>query len=121
MEYRNISIPKALADAIDRFIENNPQYGYTSISGFLTDLARQRLGQTGSFSFPAPGGVFEPSPRKNRTERKGDQRYPNDETKCTEYCRHSRKNASGELICRQYFDYVPRPFNCEKEGKFAPR
>lgn len=109
MEYRNISIPKALADTIEKFIENNPQYGYRSIAGFLIDLARNRLEEVGAM-------------QKGRAMRQEKEEiYPTDERKCTNYCRYAKKNSQGQLICPQYFDFVPRPINCEQEGKFALR
>jgi len=57
--------------------------------------------------------------KKTKKEEKG--KYPRDERKCKEYCKHAKKNSQGQLICPQYFDFVPRPFNCEQDGKFAPR
>jgi len=63
------------------------------------------------------------SPRKDERppEDYRPPRYPRDERKCINYCRYAKKNSQGQLICPQYFDFVPRPFNCEQEGKFAPR
>ena len=47
--------------------------------------------------------------------------YPRDKRKCLNDCRNAKKNSQGQLICTQYFDFVPRPFNCEQDGKFIPR
>ena len=110
MKYRNISVPKALADVIEEFIENNPQYGYTSIAGFLTDLARNRLKELGALQ---KGRAIE--------QEKGEERFPSDESKCIKYCRYAKRNSQGQLICSQYFDLEPRPSDCEQEGKFALR
>jgi len=63
-------------------------------------------------------GHFRTKPEESGKVEKG---YPRNERKCKVYCSHSRQNAQGQLVCDQYFDFVPRPFNCEKDGKFAPR
>lgn len=64
-------------------------------------------------------GYIRSMPQKGRPEEP--TRYPRDRRKCTQYCQNSRKNSQGQLICLQYFDYEPRPFDCEEEGKFTPR
>lgn len=41
-EYVNISFKKELADIIRKFIQNNPNFGYRSITQFIEDAARKR-------------------------------------------------------------------------------
>ncbi len=41
--YTGISVKREFADAIEDFIQKNPQLGYRSIAGFLEDSARRRL------------------------------------------------------------------------------
>ena len=48
VEYRKISIKKELADAIERFVKANPEYGYRSIAAFLEDSARRRMEEIGN-------------------------------------------------------------------------
>ena len=43
VEYRKISIKKELADAVEKLIEANREYGYRSIAVFLEDAARRRI------------------------------------------------------------------------------
>ena len=45
VEYRKISIKKELADAVEKLIEANREYGYRSIAAFLEDSARHRIEQ----------------------------------------------------------------------------
>ena len=41
--YKNISIKNEFAEAIEKFIRQNPQLGYRSIAAFLEDSSRRRL------------------------------------------------------------------------------
>lgn len=41
--YKNISIKSEFAEAIEKFIRQNPQLGYRSIAAFLEDSSRRRL------------------------------------------------------------------------------
>jgi len=43
VEYRKISIKKELADAVEKLIGVNQEYGYRSIAAFLEDAARRRI------------------------------------------------------------------------------
>ena len=41
--YKNISIKNEFAEAIEKFIRQNPQLGYRSIAAFLEDSSRRRI------------------------------------------------------------------------------
>ena len=41
--YKNISVKNELAELIEEFVKNHPQFGYRSISQFMEDAARKRL------------------------------------------------------------------------------
>lgn len=53
-KYRNISIKKEFADAIEQFVNTHPQYGYRSIAQFLEDSARDRLETLKGFQMLPP-------------------------------------------------------------------
>lgn len=46
-QYRGVSIAKELLDRIDKFIEENPNQGYSSLADFVTDSCRRRLEDLG--------------------------------------------------------------------------
>lgn len=46
-QYRGVSIAKELLDKIDKFIEENPNQGYSSLAEFVTDSLRRRLEHLG--------------------------------------------------------------------------
>ena len=46
--YKNISVKIELAEVIETFVKENPNYGYRSIAGFMEDSARRRLEELGA-------------------------------------------------------------------------
>ena len=46
-DYRNISIKKELADTVEKFINDNPDFGFRSIAQFLESCARNKLVEMG--------------------------------------------------------------------------
>lgn len=41
-KYRRVSLKKELVDVVEKFIRNNPEYGYRSIAEFVEDAVRRR-------------------------------------------------------------------------------
>jgi hypothetical protein len=52
-KYRSVSLSKELVDAIESFIEENPQASYKSIADFVVDAVRIRFEQLGIY----PGNI----------------------------------------------------------------
>lgn len=42
-KYSDLKIPRELIDLVKRFIEENPEYGYTSVPEFVKEAVRLRL------------------------------------------------------------------------------
>lgn len=63
--YKNISVKTELAETIEKFVRENPEYGYRSIAQFMEDSARKRLEELKALGVPprfesfnkGPGGV----------------------------------------------------------------
>jgi len=47
-DYRGVSLPKELIDAVERYIKENPSSGYQSKADFVTEAVRLRLEQLGA-------------------------------------------------------------------------
>jgi len=58
VEYRKISIKKELADAVEKLIEANREYGYRSIAAFLEDATRRRIEEINYRNSTARGSGF---------------------------------------------------------------
>jgi len=43
MKYAKISIPKALAELVKKFIKENPELGYRSIADFISEATRMHI------------------------------------------------------------------------------
>jgi hypothetical protein len=48
-KYRGISLSKETIAAIEKFIDENPEAGYTSIADFISDAIRERFEQLGVY------------------------------------------------------------------------
>ena len=48
-KYRGISLPKKMIEAIEEYIEENPEANYKSIADFVADSIRVRFEQLGVF------------------------------------------------------------------------
>jgi len=58
VEYRKISIKKELADAVEKLIGANQEYGYRSIAAFLEDATRRRIEEIRYMNNTARGQSF---------------------------------------------------------------
>ena len=41
--YKSVTLPEPLLNRIERFLKNNPEYGYTSIAEFIKEAIREKL------------------------------------------------------------------------------
>jgi len=60
--YKNISVKTELAETIEKFVRENPNYGYRSIAQFMEDAARKRLEELRALGVPPRFGSFNKGP-----------------------------------------------------------
>jgi len=64
--YRVISIKREFADIVEKFVKENPHFGYRSIASFMVDATRQRLENLGVM---ASNNVGCPTPNNQQLRR----------------------------------------------------